>query len=506
MDCPVGKISAAAEATECTVCSKGTYAGSTALSVCADCARGKIAATDGLAACSECPVGSIAAEVGLTACTLCPAGSSAPSKGLSYCTDCEAPFYANAGSANCSICDVNYVLDTRKGAGDGRKLGDDDCLECPTHGTVCDKPGARLERLEIEAGYFRISEESHEQAEVRKCFMGQRACKGGTNFTDNGDSYCGRGYEGPYCDVCSDGHYKDSTTQTCTTCSDSAQSPALIIFLFVLAGILFLVICKMMAKGKLEKLLKKVVEHESGPEGAKNQNKSIGKGLENPSARATLTGGDAADLMESALESIQQSDFKTELHELFGKVIKPKLKIMTAFAQLVTTMGFNLNISFPNRYARFLNSFDFVNLSLFKVVPIDCVLDSNYYRQLLTTTLLPLFIGAIILILHWCNSRQLDSHVNEHGAHRIDDAEFLKHKRRYLTIFLLLSYLILTTCSSVILRTFKCDYFEDNDTWYMSADYSVVCGLGEDGSERTDARVGWLMYASIMVGIDESRV
>jgi len=549
-NCAAGTIAAEDGATACTDCGVGTIAASAGSSACTDCALGTIAASAAQAVCTDCPGGKIANLPALSACADCPAGFVAESSGLSVCTACVSPTYATAGSKNCSICVSGYVL-VPQDVLDARDDFDDDeppmCQECPLWKgrdksaectTIIDgvQTGVKLETLEIEPGYFRISADSFTDAEIRPCPMHKEACQGGTNFTTLGGAYCSKGYEGPYCDVCSEDYYKDTATMTCKTCEESSQSPSLIIFLIVLAGVLILITCRMMAKGKLENLLKMGAEEQSKDDGGRSPNKDPlglgggggGGGRLGKQARASISGG------LDALESLDASELKAlqaDLYALFEKVIKPKLKIMTAFAQLVTSMTLNLNVDFPVQYTGFLSWFDFVNLSLFKVVPVECVItDSNYYRQLLITTILPLILGAIILALHACHLRSAKAHEEEFMKVHLDlerakappeekwddekaeekrkekvEAEFAKHQRKYFSVFLLLSYLILPTCSSVILMTFKCDTFDDIDTAYMHADLSVVCHtIDSDGEyDKSGDRMAWEAYAVLMVSVAE---
>lgn len=65
------------------------------------------------------------------------------------------------------------------------------CDAVPTGARSAEEAGTTLETLELEPGYYRTSNTSHN---VLECFQ-EAACKGGTNATNNG--YCAQGYAGP---------------------------------------------------------------------------------------------------------------------------------------------------------------------------------------------------------------------------------------------------------------------------------------------------------------------
>lgn len=65
------------------------------------------------------------------------------------------------------------------------------CDEVPTGARSAEDGGTTLETLELEPGYYRTSNKSHD---VLECFQ-EAACKGGVDAADDG--YCAEGYSGP---------------------------------------------------------------------------------------------------------------------------------------------------------------------------------------------------------------------------------------------------------------------------------------------------------------------
>ena len=184
---------------------------------------------------------------------------------------------------------------------------------------------------------------------------------------------------------------------------------------------------------------------------------------------------------EGGGEDEEENQERMEEAGRFFEQIKTKLRILVAFSQLVSSIGFNLSINFPSNYTRFLSILSISGLDLFQFLPMDCMMSSDYYDRLLMNTATPLALAAVLVLLHLKFGR---SEARQGGT----NAFFL--------VLLNLMYILLPSVSSVILVTFKCDYFEGNDTWYMQADYRLVCVA--DG-ERSAERAFWTAYAGGMI-------
>ena len=102
----------------------------------------------------------------------------------------------HASPSKFSQCDKDYFLDETMPA-----ASTSNCRACPKEGVTCDETGGKLTKLLLNPGYFRISEFTHLDDEIRACPMSTRSCAGGRNFSGGGDSYCHKGYEGPLCEV-----------------------------------------------------------------------------------------------------------------------------------------------------------------------------------------------------------------------------------------------------------------------------------------------------------------
>ena len=121
-------------ATQCALCSEGTYSsatGATSSSTCQNCPAGTYSGTQGAtssAACVSCSTGTYSAA-GSSTCTNCPAGTYASSTGATACTPCPAGTYSTAvGASSSSTCNNACAAGTYSLAGSST------CTSCPAGG------------------------------------------------------------------------------------------------------------------------------------------------------------------------------------------------------------------------------------------------------------------------------------------------------------------------------------------------------------------------------------
>ena len=131
--------------------------------------------------------------------------------------------------------------------------------------------------------------------------------------------------------------------------------------------------------------------------------------------------------------------------------INRKIKIIYTFTQLVSSMQFNMGITFPPAFAAMTSGMSVSGLNPFDFVPFACVATTNYYDKLLATCLAPICISLVLLLAH---------------------LGFRHKTAKFFSWFLVLTYLVLLSCSSVVMGTLNCDYFEDTGKYYMVSDVS----------------------------------
>ena len=89
------------------------------------------------------------------------------------------------------------------------------CCRCPP-GAVCERRGVILQKLELELGWWRYSENS---AQIFQCRHGEAECSivNGSTAGEFADSLCRPGSEGPLCSQCQDSprYFRDTMTKRC---------------------------------------------------------------------------------------------------------------------------------------------------------------------------------------------------------------------------------------------------------------------------------------------------
>ena len=249
-----------------SACAPGSVAPSAATKTCLRCDAGSFQASEGATACTLCPVSAWCAE-GSSAPTPCHAGSVGQRLGLSSsseCATCTPGFWCSAGKAipcpkdthnnatgqldqgACVSCPLNSFTygQSKTAQADCICLvghyanftsGNLSCIACPV-GANCTAPGATLEHLPIEEGYWRSSSDT---TDVRRC----RGALRGSSCVGCGGASCAANFtgckpstRGPLCALCEEARlvYYDKDAMECRPCNrDGAAVP-----LYVAGGLL----------------------------------------------------------------------------------------------------------------------------------------------------------------------------------------------------------------------------------------------------------------------------
>jgi len=134
-------------------------------------------------------------------CEPCAQGTYKDALGNFKCAACEqlhaTSFSLGATVAEDCVCETGYFMATENETTSSARV----CLACESvhvvgfSGTNCTRAGLTLERLPIEAGYYRQSSTARY---VRPCAAAE-ACLGGDLATD---VQCADGHTGPFCSIC----------------------------------------------------------------------------------------------------------------------------------------------------------------------------------------------------------------------------------------------------------------------------------------------------------------
>lgn len=148
-------------------------------------------------------------------------------------------------------------------------------------------------------------------------------------------------------------------------------------------------------------------------------------------------------------------------------------------------MQFNsvANVTYPEEYARFLDAIDFINFDIGWMVSTGCLWpDFGFHHLLLVSTLGPLGILALFGVTYFAAKRKMARIAAGDGTAKVCNA--------HMSAVLLLTFLIYSSVSSTVFRTFACEHLDDGKQ-YLRADYRIIC---TDGKHHA-----FQVYAGIMI-------
>ena len=139
-----------------------------------------------------------------------------------------------------------------------------------------------------------------------------------------------------------------------------------------------------------------------------------------------------------------------------------------------------VNVQYPPVYEKFLAALSVVNLNLGFILPLSCVVETNFYARLVLATIAPIAVlGALAITYLVAMAR------NNHSIYAMGAA-----RNKHLSVGLFLLFLVYSSVSYTIFQTFVCDSL-DSGVSYLRADYDLVCW--------TRTHVAYMTYAGIMV-------
>ncbi|CAM9285986.1 unnamed protein product, partial [Hapterophycus canaliculatus] len=179
----------------------------------------------------------------------------------------------------------------------------------------------------------------------------------------------------------------------------------------------------------------------------------------------TVAGEEATVVLQikSSLATARALDPSTDLQCPTSNVANA-MKVVLSFAQIVAAMPFVMAMRRAKNVRSFLGGFGIVNFSVPKVLSSACLVQGNFYDELVFKTMGPLVMAAVIsgvqVIL------------------RSSSITWRSHSLRCNGCLLAIAYCVLTPATNAALRAFPCETFEDGRT-LLRADYSIDCDAAE---------------------------
>ena len=138
------------------------------------------------------------------------------------------------------------------------------------------------------------------------------------------------------------------------------------------------------------------------------------------------------------------------------------------------------SVVYPDIYNTMLKYADVVNLNVGWMLSAGCFIDTNFYHNLLLSTILPLVVFCVVIMSHKVTSR---THSTSNGLTRA------RIDRKHALVIFWVSFLVYATVSSIIFQTFACDDF-DTGISYLRVDHSLEC--------YTAKHTFFMVYAGVM--------
>lgn len=449
-----GEVSSGAKLLSFVTCGAGNYNLFSTLSgfSCEPCADGYFNTDSESYSCGACPVGFYCSSTKSSSCNAEIPGSSS--------------LTASHLVANCT-CPFTQVLVPAETNQNTSK-----CFDCP-RGFICEREGETVAGVTLRAGYWRTNELS---MDTRECKF-PAAC---VQAQGGGDDLCAEGHRGRYCAVCAAG-FTASYNGACKVCKSGAGAWPLAI------ASLIAIIC---ASLFLLRSNNKNGRGRSDASGAENDDKEENDPIDRAidSVNDVQTGARRSVLSSNMEKRAGSLAVPTSSISISGSTshLSAVFKILVTFTQIVGSMPSVFLVQFPPSFARLLGMISLVSLSFLKAFSLDCIQTSiNFHNELLFTTLAPLVIAAIIILVAVVRRR-----VAIREATLQTEAKKAEADQNCVRALLILSYLVLPGVSTTIFRTFPCESFDDSTAW-LRVDYSIDC---ESSSHKA-----FVSYAAVMV-------
>ena len=163
-----------------------------------------------------------------------------------------------------------------------------------------------------------------------------------------------------------------------------------------------------------------------------------------------------------------------------------KLRILVITFQIIVGFAFTFNIRYPSNFLSFCALFSALNVSIPSLLSLGCVVEPNFYSELLFMTLCPIVIALLLALFAAVGSfgGRFESLAKSLGTSSPAQAAG--------AACVLMMYLIFPGVSATIFKTFAKDTeWEDEDECWLRVDYSIDCS--------TDTYALFEMYAGLCI-------
>ncbi|CAN0443611.1 unnamed protein product [Pylaiella littoralis] len=169
-------------------------------------------------------------------------------------------------------------------------------------------------------------------------------------------------------------------------------------------------------------------------------------------------------------------------HRLKQLLPLQSLKIVIIVWQILTEFSSVATVSFPDAYERFLDEADVLNFDFGWVLSAGCFVEIGFHERVITSTVGPI-VALTILGL---------TYVVACLRNRSSRQALQKVRRKHVSVALWITFLVYSSVSSTIAKTFSCETLDDGKT-YLRADYRIECTSSKHRAMQ--------VYAGFMVAV-----
>jgi hypothetical protein len=227
--------------------------------------------------------------------------------------------------------------------------------------------------------------------------------------------------------------------------------------------------------------------------------------------------GDAVGAGRSGTSAVPQCGMMCHsLSFLPWQSLRVPLVVFQILTQYISISGLRL----PELYMKFLAWVDILNLNLGVMLNFACVVELSFYDRLLLNTLAPFAVLLLLKVTYSVvqykeksrattaaaaagssdssSDNNNNSNTGSATTARLSFGEQLAARlqralTKHHTVFLVTTFLVYSTVSTVVFQTFACDVIQPTGESYLRADYSVSC--------QTREHHWYQVYAGIMVSV-----
>jgi hypothetical protein len=188
----------------------------------------------------------------------------------------------------------------------------------------------------------------------------------------------------------------------------------------------------------------------------------------------------------------------TNIWQKLSKLPWNKLRIPLIVIQILTQYISITGLKLPDMYFDFLSWTSIINMDIGWLSSLGCITQIEFYDKLLLNTLIPFGIVLALVCTYSIAQYRLKvqattaSTVNMNSITRTTGLESIRS--RHYSAFLLMTFLMYSTVSTVVFQTFACDNIESTGISYLRADYSVICDTSRHNAYKAYAAVMIIVY------------